>query len=70
MIERFLKKKRINARGVIALRIYQKTKKQKTKTKQKQKNKMEKHVQGERQTSISTIWSYFPVAYACHLFFI
>ena len=35
MIERFLKKKkRINARGVIALRIYQKTKnKNKTKTK-------------------------------------
>ena len=59
MIERFLSSTHLP-----------KNKKQKTKTKQKQKNKMEKHVHGERQTSISTIWSYFPVAYACHLFFI
>ena len=31
---------------------------------------MEKQVHGEGQTSISTIWSYFPFTYACHLFFI
>ena len=59
-------KERINARGVIALRIYQETNKNKNKT----KNKMGKQVHGEGQTSISTIWSYFPFTYACHLFFI
>ena len=59
-------KERINARAVIALRIYQKTNKNKNKT----KNKMGKQVYGEGQTSISTIWSYFPITYACHLFFI
>ena len=40
MIERFLKKKkRINARGVIALRIYQKTKNKKQKQNKNKKTK-------------------------------
>ena len=57
---------------MIALRICQKTKNKKQKQKQNKnkKNKMEKQVHGEGQTSISTIWSYFPFTYACHLFFI
>ena len=59
MIERFLKKKECQRRD--SSTHLPKNKKQKTKTKQKQKNKMEKHVHGERQTSILPFGHIFPL---------